>query len=42
MSGSSVNNGAKKFGTREASFTAFEMLYTLARCMLDLSGANCY
>ena len=42
MSGSSVNNGAKKFGTRETSFTAFETLYTLARCTLDLSGANCY
>ena len=39
---SNVNTGAKKFGTREATFTAFETLYTLAQCTPDLSGADCY
>ena len=39
---SKVNIGAKKFGTREATFTAFETLYTLAQCTPDLSGADCY
>ncbi|KAM3701782.1 hypothetical protein ACJW31_05G201100 [Castanea mollissima] len=39
---SNVNTGAKKFGTREATFSAFETLYTLAQCTPDLSGADCY
>ena len=39
---SNVNTGAKKFGTKEATFTAFETLYTLAQCTPDLSGADCY
>ena len=39
---SKVRARAKKFGTKEATFTAFETLYSLAQCTPDLSGADCY
>ena len=38
---SNVGTGAKKFGTKEANFTAFQTLYTLAQCTPDLSGNDC-
>uniref|UniRef100_A0A2N9HSR1 Uncharacterized protein n=1 Tax=Fagus sylvatica TaxID=28930 RepID=A0A2N9HSR1_FAGSY len=34
-------SGAKKFKTKEATFTALQTLYTLAQCTPDLSGADC-
>lgn len=33
--------GEKKFGTREANFSSFETLYTLAQCTPDLTEAEC-
>ena len=36
-----VRSGAKKFKTKEATFTALQTLYTLAQCTPDLSGADC-
>ncbi|XP_059461809.1 putative cysteine-rich receptor-like protein kinase 9 [Corylus avellana] len=38
---SNVAFGAKKFGTKEANFTASRTLYTLVQSMPDLSGYNC-
>ncbi|XP_075667009.1 cysteine-rich receptor-like protein kinase 10 isoform X1 [Castanea sativa] len=38
---SNVRAGAKKFGTKEATFTPFKFLYTLAQCTPDLTGADC-
>jgi hypothetical protein len=38
---SNVGSGAKKFGTKEANFTALQTLYTLAQCTADLSGSDC-
>ena len=31
----------KKFATKEANFTALEVLYSLAQCTPDLSNAGC-
>ncbi|KAF3967383.1 hypothetical protein CMV_008622 [Castanea mollissima] len=39
---SNVRAGAKKFGTKEATFTPFKFLYTLAQCTPDLTGADCH
>ena len=38
---SNVRAGAKKFGTKEANFTALQTLYTLAQCTPDITGADC-
>ncbi|XP_059436948.1 cysteine-rich receptor-like protein kinase 10 [Corylus avellana] len=38
---SNVVSGAKKFGTKEAKFTASQTLYTLVQCTPDLSGYDC-
>ncbi|XP_059443150.1 cysteine-rich receptor-like protein kinase 10 [Corylus avellana] len=38
---SNLGPGAKKFGTKEANFTALQTLYTLAQCTADLSGSDC-
>ncbi|XP_059438375.1 cysteine-rich receptor-like protein kinase 10 [Corylus avellana] len=38
---SNVGAGAKKFGTKEANFTALQTLYTLAQCTLDISRSDC-
>jgi hypothetical protein len=38
---SSIGSGAKKFGTKEANFTAFQTLYALTQCTADLSGSDC-
>ncbi|KAK7853327.1 cysteine-rich receptor-like protein kinase 25 [Quercus suber] len=35
---SNVRAGAKKFGTKEATFTALQTLYTLAQCTPDITG----
>ncbi|KAM4113190.1 hypothetical protein ACJW30_05G200700 [Castanea mollissima] len=39
---SNVRAGAKKFGTKEATFTPFRFLYTLAQCTPDITGADCH
>ncbi|XP_062160720.1 cysteine-rich receptor-like protein kinase 10 isoform X2 [Alnus glutinosa] len=38
---SNVGSGAKKFGTKEANFTALQTLYALVQCTADLSGSDC-
>jgi hypothetical protein len=38
---SNVGSGAKKFGTKEANFTALQTLYTLVQCTANLSGSDC-
>jgi hypothetical protein len=38
---SKVGSAAKKFGTKEANFTALQTLYTLGQCTPDLSGSDC-
>ena len=38
---SNVRAGAKKFGTKEATFTALQTLYNPAQCTLDITGADC-
>jgi hypothetical protein len=38
---SNVGSGAKKFGTKEANFTALQTLYSLAQCTAELSGSDC-
>ena len=38
---SNIGYGAKKFGTKEANFTAFQTLYALAQGTADLSGSDC-
>ncbi|GFZ06299.1 protein kinase family protein [Actinidia rufa] len=35
------NESGKKFATKEANFTALEVLYSLAQCTPDLSNAGC-
>ena len=35
-------SGAKKFATKEASFTASQTLYSLVQCTPDLSSYDCY
>ncbi|KAB2025854.1 hypothetical protein ES319_D06G177500v1 [Gossypium barbadense] len=34
--------GAKKFATKEATFTVFQTLYSLAQCTPDISSEDCY
>ena len=36
-----LSTGAKKFGTKQANFTALRIVYTLAQCTPDLSGYDC-
>ena len=38
---SNLGPGAKKFGAKEANFTALQKLYTLLQCTADLSGSDC-
>ena len=38
---SNIRAGGKKFGTKEATFTALQTLYTLAQCTPDITGADC-
>ncbi|XP_062161070.1 cysteine-rich receptor-like protein kinase 25 [Alnus glutinosa] len=38
---SNVGFGAKKFGMKEAKFTASQTLYTFVQCTPDLSGSDC-
>ncbi|PON47919.1 Mitogen-activated protein kinase kinase kinase [Parasponia andersonii] len=40
-SASEVDNGAKRFLTKEVTFTAFQTIYTLMQCTPDLSGDDC-
>ncbi|KAB8784166.1 hypothetical protein FH972_026694 [Carpinus fangiana] len=39
---SNLGPGAKKFGAKEANFTALQKLYTLLQCTADLSGSDCH
>ncbi|XP_075665945.1 putative cysteine-rich receptor-like protein kinase 9 [Castanea sativa] len=36
-----LSTRAKKFGTKQANFTALQNVYTLAQCTPDLSGYDC-
>ncbi|XP_050288748.1 cysteine-rich receptor-like protein kinase 10 [Quercus robur] len=36
-----LSTGVKKFGTKQANFTALQNVYTLAQCTPDLSGYDC-
>ncbi|KAK4588155.1 hypothetical protein RGQ29_019232 [Quercus rubra] len=36
-----LSTGAKKFGTKQANFTALKNVYTLVQCTPDLSGYDC-
>jgi hypothetical protein len=38
---SKVGSASKKFGAKEANFTALQTLYTLGQCTPDLSGSDC-
>ncbi|PPR89876.1 hypothetical protein GOBAR_AA30807 [Gossypium barbadense] len=39
---SNATQGAKKFATKEATFTVFQTLYSLAQCTPDISSEDCY
>ncbi|TYI23549.1 hypothetical protein ES332_A06G172000v1 [Gossypium tomentosum] len=39
---SNATQGAKKFATKEATFTVFQTLYSLAHCTPDISSEDCY
>ncbi|MBA0723478.1 hypothetical protein Golax_004055 [Gossypium laxum] len=39
---SNATLGAKKFATKEATFTVFQTLYSLAQCTPDISSEDCY
>ncbi|KAK6268945.1 hypothetical protein QUC31_013105 [Theobroma cacao] len=39
---SNASMGAKKFATKEETFTAFQTIYSLAQCTPDISRGDCY